>query len=163
MTRPASRLALALVVALLATSSLVMPVTAAPHGQPGTLLQTKDERKADAETAKEQKKQEADDAKADAKAAKELKKCTAKGTLPCNRTVTLTRFSDECYVVVTVSGFAPGTYLGTVSHGSWEFEIVVEEDGTGIRSSQGEVSSFSIATYAATVDGVRSNIVGISC
>lgn len=88
-----TRVAVALLVALLTVSSLMVPATAAPEMAPGTLLQP----------SKQEKKQAADQAKAEAKAEKERKKYVANYGEP---RITLT--SVDCTVEVLVENLVPG-------------------------------------------------------
>ncbi len=88
-----TRIAIALLVALLTASSLMVSATAAPEMTPGTVHQT----------SKQEKKQAADQPKAQAKAEKERKKYAAQYGLP---SVTITPQSD-CQVSVLVTNLVP--------------------------------------------------------
>jgi hypothetical protein len=86
--------------------------------------------------------------------------CTPTGCVTVARVVVLTwnpTFSSiHCTPTVSVSGFAPGTYTGTVGGFGGEVIVVVGADGTGSWTTS-SLYTINPGTYVATVDGVASS------
>lgn len=87
---------------------------------------------------------------------------------PDNRAVTLSfdsfdQYHTHCWITVHVTGFAEGSYTGSVGN-SDEFTIQVGADGTGSWSST-TINTIWMAgsTVTATVDGKSSGEVPITC
>jgi hypothetical protein len=93
-------------------------------------------------------------------------KCVADS--PDNRAVTLSfdsfdQFHTHCWITVHVTGFAEGSYTGSVGN-SGEFTIQVGADGTGSWSSMTINTIWGVGgTVTATVDGKSSGEVPLTC
>jgi hypothetical protein len=87
---------------------------------------------------------------------------------PDNRVVTLSfesfdQYHTHCWVTVHVTGFAEGSYTGSVGN-SQEFTVQVGADGTGSWSSTSINTIWGVGgTVTATVDGKSSGEEPLTC